>query len=155
MPTKIQINSLKALERLIGGDTELEVELRKNVAVELIKKRIDFKAKEMEQLICSYTDATIRRTIKEVTQTFEKRLEAPIILPQGDTFRHTTMLQEEVQKACYHAFHEALEKMIPEVVAGIVDHYTKNKYAAVMYAFKHKIDHALKEALDGLSKQAT
>jgi hypothetical protein len=31
-PVKIQINSLEALERLIGGDSELEIEVRQSVA---------------------------------------------------------------------------------------------------------------------------
>lgn len=36
--TKIQINSLQALERLIGGDTELELEMRKSIANEFAGK---------------------------------------------------------------------------------------------------------------------
>ena len=38
MATKIQINSLQALERLIGGDTELEMEVRNSVAQNFSKK---------------------------------------------------------------------------------------------------------------------
>ena len=38
MSTKIQINSLEALERLIGGDTELEIEVRNSIVQEFAKK---------------------------------------------------------------------------------------------------------------------
>lgn len=38
--TKIQINSLEALERLIGGDSELEFEIRNNVAQDFAKKHL-------------------------------------------------------------------------------------------------------------------
>lgn len=37
---KIQINSLEALERLIGGDNELEIEIRNSVVEEFSKKHL-------------------------------------------------------------------------------------------------------------------
>jgi hypothetical protein len=37
-PVKLQINSLEALERLIGNDTDLELQLRQQVAAEFAKK---------------------------------------------------------------------------------------------------------------------
>ena len=37
---KIQINSLDALERLIGGDTEIEIEVRQSVAENFAKKHL-------------------------------------------------------------------------------------------------------------------
>lgn len=38
--TKIQINSLEALERLIGNDTELEIEVRNSVIQNFTKKHL-------------------------------------------------------------------------------------------------------------------
>ena len=35
---KIQINSLEALERLIGGDTQVEIEIRNSIVQEFTKK---------------------------------------------------------------------------------------------------------------------
>ena len=40
MSTKIQINSLEALERLIGGDSELEIEVRNNVVQDFANKHL-------------------------------------------------------------------------------------------------------------------
>ena len=37
---KVQINSLAALERLIGGDTEVEIEIRNNIVQEFTKKHL-------------------------------------------------------------------------------------------------------------------
>jgi predicted DNA-binding protein len=37
---KIQLNSLEALERLIGGDSELEIEVRNNVVQDFAKKHL-------------------------------------------------------------------------------------------------------------------
>ena len=38
MGIKIQINSLEALERLIGGDNELEISIRDNIVQEFTNK---------------------------------------------------------------------------------------------------------------------
>ncbi len=40
MSIKLQINSKAALERLIGGDTELEMEIRNNIVQEFTSKRL-------------------------------------------------------------------------------------------------------------------
>ena len=40
MSTKIQINSLEALERLIGGDTDVEIEIRNSIVQEFAKKHL-------------------------------------------------------------------------------------------------------------------
>ena len=40
MSTKIQINSLEALERLIGNDTELEIEIRNSVIQKFANKHL-------------------------------------------------------------------------------------------------------------------
>lgn len=44
----LQINSLEALERLIGGDTEIEMELRQGVAAAFSKKHLAEIAKSPE-----------------------------------------------------------------------------------------------------------
>ncbi len=46
MAIKIQINSLAALERLIGGDSEIEMEIRDNIVNEFTKKHLRMLAKE-------------------------------------------------------------------------------------------------------------
>lgn len=52
MSVKIQINSLEALERLIGGDSDLEVQLRQNVAEKFSVKYI--KALAHDKLTASF-----------------------------------------------------------------------------------------------------
>jgi hypothetical protein len=65
MSTKIQINSLEALERLIGNDTQLETEIRNNVVQ-------DFAAKHLKAVANSpaVTNAisTMSAALKEQTQ---------------------------------------------------------------------------------------
>lgn len=40
MSIKIQINSVEALERLIGGDTDVEIEIRNSIVQEFTKKHL-------------------------------------------------------------------------------------------------------------------
>lgn len=45
MSTKIQINSLEALERLIGNDNELEIQIRQSVVQDFTRKHLKSLAK--------------------------------------------------------------------------------------------------------------
>lgn len=63
MSTKIQINSLEALERLIGGDTELEIEIRNSVVQNFADKHLKSVAntknfKDLETAIQNYIKDT-------------------------------------------------------------------------------------------------
>jgi len=40
MSIKIQLNSIEALERLIGGDNKIELEIRNNIVQEFTKRRL-------------------------------------------------------------------------------------------------------------------
>ena len=46
-PLKLQINSVEALERLIGGDAEVEFEIRNSVVQEFTKKHLKALAEQM------------------------------------------------------------------------------------------------------------
>lgn len=61
MSTKIQINSLAALERLIGGDTELEMEIRRSVVEAFAKKHLKAVARALpiEAEMRKLTDSAI------------------------------------------------------------------------------------------------
>jgi hypothetical protein len=69
MSTKIQINSLEALERLIGGDTELEIELRNTVVQEFSKKHLKCIARdkmlEYGPKVKEYVQAEIAKVVKQ------------------------------------------------------------------------------------------
>lgn len=64
MSTKIQINSLEALERLIGGDTNVEIEIRNSIVQEFAKKHL--KAMVSHPLIV----AAVQNAMDEVRQEF-------------------------------------------------------------------------------------
>lgn len=66
MGTKIQINSLDALERLIGGDSEFEIEIRNSVVQEFAKKHL----KSVAQSFIYKVDEDLRQSIRnEILKT--------------------------------------------------------------------------------------
>ena len=64
MSTKIQINSIDALERLIGGDTDVEIEIRNSIVQEFAKKHL--KAMVSHPLIA----AAVQNAMAEVRREF-------------------------------------------------------------------------------------
>jgi hypothetical protein len=65
MSVKIQISSLDALERLIGGDTELEIELRNSVVQNFAHKHL--KALVNPNLMAPYVNEVADNIRKEFT----------------------------------------------------------------------------------------
>lgn len=72
MSTKIQINSLEALERLIGNDNELEIQVRNNIVQEFAKKHLKAIANETT---FQNEITTFKRKLQE---EFDKKLEESI-----------------------------------------------------------------------------
>lgn len=122
MGTKIQINSLAALERLIGGDTELEIELRKSVAMELVKKHIVAKL----DLSSAPIRSLIRDQIDQAVKNFESYLKRPAIReiagvtdPEVPMFRNTTILAEEAKRLYGEILREEALKRMPEIMKEV------------------------------------
>lgn len=61
-PVKIQINSLEALERLIGGDSELEIEIRNSVVQKFTTKHLKALANSMQVKV---SENSIKKYIEE------------------------------------------------------------------------------------------
>jgi hypothetical protein len=78
---KIQINSMKALERLIGGDTELEMEIRKSVALAFSKKYLhDIVATpamlKITNEVCEYVRIKMAEELGPVKTGYTNRIES-------------------------------------------------------------------------------
>jgi hypothetical protein len=85
---KIQINSLEALERLIGGDTELEIDLRRTIVQEFTNKHL--KALSKEIINECYKDLT-----RLVEREFAKHFE---IEKYSGNFKLDKKYKERIQK---------------------------------------------------------
>jgi hypothetical protein len=78
MSVKLQINSLEALERLLGGDSELEIEMRKSIAYDFTNKHlkslandpfVQSKMDEARRELRNVVDENVRKQIGEVKRT--------------------------------------------------------------------------------------
>lgn len=79
MSTKIQINSLAALERLIGGDTELEIDLRRSVVEAFAKKHLKAVAMALpiEAEMKKLTDLAIMEAREVMSRVIEEHTGDP------------------------------------------------------------------------------
>lgn len=126
MGIKIQIASLEALERLIGGDSQLEIEIRESVVQNFAKKHLKGVAeatnfKQIQNAVENYMSDTYldiqrypaKSTFKpEVINDLKGKL-----LVQGQSFLNTKV--EEVLKAL--GSKERLEQTVNIAVDRIVN----------------------------------
>lgn len=91
MSTKIQINTLAALERLIGGDNELEIEIRNSIVQEFAKKHLkavansDQVSKTLDQIKKHIQDKVsfqLSAQIASFTKNFDGSLSSIQIRPE-------------------------------------------------------------------------
>lgn len=102
---KIQLNSLEALERLIGGDSEVEIEIRNSIVQEFTKKHL--KALVNEILAKEVIQEAARQAKNQLREEFFKR--------EGNIYTKY-FLTEEVKKDLYHNFRMELYKEIIEEI---------------------------------------
>lgn len=124
---KIQINSLEALERLIGGDTEVEIDIRNSVVQEFTKKHLKAIADDdLVKLAQKATETHIRQsffTLKNKTwgygqeYVFNKEMEEKIL---GDLkYQVENHIRELVFKTVET---EKVDKIIKDKLAWAVKH---------------------------------
>jgi uncharacterized protein (UPF0147 family) len=120
MSTKIQINSLAALERLIGGDTEVEIEIRKSVALEMVNKHVTAKLLEKNEIFMALVQDRIDRAVLEFSTYLEKPLLEQIGNdPNGPMFRNTTMLAKEARRLYGELLRKKAEEAMPEILKQV------------------------------------
>jgi len=153
MGTKIQLNSLSALERLIGGDTELEVEIRNSVVQEFAKKHLKCIA---DNEIAS-VEGNIRRSIREQIDSLYGK-------EKYGRFGYYYELSEDQNKAIRERVDECVNEAIKERLSELnltelidrsarsyifnaVDKYVKEESIrdAIRAGVKEKISSIMKE----------
>jgi hypothetical protein len=133
MSVKIQINSLEALERLIGGDTQLEIDIRQSIVQEFSKKYL--KNVATEEVVRNAKHATQ----KDVEDTFFD------IVRNG--YRNDLVLKPEIREKLMgdlrSSVNTALRQLIEEVIEEV----------KVKEKIKEKLELAAKWVIDDLSKE--
>jgi len=110
MGTKIQINSLEALNRLIGGDTEAEIEIRNSVVQEFAKTKL--KPLLNSPLITS----TIKEIESAVIQEARKRFSEGVAIFKTSSYNYLydAQLLPEIKTLIQDCIKNSLEKSVAE-----------------------------------------
>lgn len=145
---KIQINSLQALERLIGGDTELEIEARNNIVQ-------DFSKKHLKPLLTSASQQIINDllsdTKKHIADTVGEELGFVTKTSGEGYYKKTIITLNDVQK-------EFLNRLVTEYVSKeLSDVYYKvveNRIAYYKTQIEQTVDHHMAKYTDKMVQDA-
>lgn len=127
MSTKIQINSLEALERLIGNDNELEIQVRESVIQ-------NFTAKHLKSIAKLDLVENIGKAVKEELQKefFE-------IVKDGWGRDVVKGFKESVLKELKEDMCREARKILGQVISEAIDEHKTNEFIAekLKYAAEH------------------
>lgn len=101
---KIQINSLEALERLIGGDTQVEIEIRNSIVQEFTKKYL-------KSLV---SETLANQVIKEAVKVARHEIEKEFFTLDTSTFYSKVALKKEIREKLIEIVKQDIYKEVYE-----------------------------------------
>ena len=130
----LQINSLAALERLLGGDNELTTSIRKSVAatfarehmIDLVRKEFAQKEAELKKAVADEVtktctqrtrDSTNWAPIYELTPAIKEKIRAEVSALVSSAVRDEVVRQSEALMTLMKEELEKLRARIPNLVA--------------------------------------
>ncbi len=152
---KIQINNLAALERLIGGDTELEIEIRNNIVQEFTKRHLKglVETETIKQAITDTKLMVVNYAKKEVAEQIGE-----IKRSYGST---TYNLQDDVVEAIKDQISKAMNRVVYDHIENLVKTYVGNlnikKYINQMIDFniKQTVEEGIRERFEAMLKKTS
>ena len=147
---KIQINSLDALERLIGGDSEVEIEIRNSIVQEFTKKYLKSVAeKVLESEVAVFTKG-IKATFQQQAQDAIGEMKNPGYYSQtfvpNETFKKA--ISEQVQYQVDRQISAAIDARFTEVAKNGIEQQIDYRIKRLMAdSFGRIIEEKLKEAM--------
>lgn len=153
----LQINSKQALERLIGGDSELEVTLRNNIVQEFAKTHLKKLVPALESST-AFTELKngvrkeVTKAIQQQTISFKEYYAGGGLYDVKLRPEIQEVIDREVKKAisgvirvaCDEALAKYTEEFITKVVAAQIDHNLK-------VIIGDKVKERLKDVMSGLA----
>lgn len=129
---KIQINSVAALERLIGGDSALELELRKSVVVE-------FSRRHLGEVVA---DAGVRKAIHDLGLVIQQSIANEIASYKLDWNNRATEIkfQPEIEAKVKKLAKDTFDKLLGEYLSAC--------FAETSATFKAKAEEYIVRAVD-------
>jgi hypothetical protein len=149
---KIQINNLEALERLIGGDTELEIEVRNSVVQDFAKKHLKCIAESPQIMVA--VDAAKRAAIEES----KKAIEANLGKFSNSGWNSSFSLNDKIKTEMKFSAERAVGLLVEEKIMDAVKYYIESnsgKYIEkrIEQGINAEIDRRVKEKLQELYKK--
>lgn len=157
MSTKIQINSLEALERLIGNDTELEIQVRNTIVQEFAKKHLKAIANETS----FQNEITVFK--QKLQNEFDKRMEESIASVKRYYYGgiEAVTLHPEIKSAIDRQVREKVDGQISEAVECNIKHWEQDAkidervQKRMDYYVTQHINQEVKKRLEELAKKLT
>ncbi len=133
MSTKIQINSLEALERLIGNDNELEMEIRNSIVQEFTKKHLKVIANE-----------NVNRHISDFNrgiQDYARDLLGKYVNDPQASWRRTYIINNEVEQTIKAVSRNEAAKLINAEILKLIEAETNNAVEKIKALIDERVDH--------------
>ena len=151
---KIKLTLTKpALERLIGGDSEMEIKLRSSTAKEIVNKHF----------VPMLTSEVLRKVEGQVYNAVEDKLEAKLgkVSDITNPYRYPTrkidfnnytkeLIKTQVDKLFKDKLYEVIDKKVEELSEKIEQHVLKVVTHKTMQTINRKVTEKLQEVLDKL-----
>lgn len=147
MPTKIQINSLQAIERLIGGDTETEIEIRRSIVLEFVKSHL-------WKLL---SEDSIKKQIEKISNQVSERVQAEVDLAAMRCMvAHTDFaptlnrhwkseISNFAQQSVQSLVRSAIDSAVKLAIADAMEDIQKQVNSAVAHNIKYQVETAVRE----------
>lgn len=153
MSTKIQINSLAALERLIGGDNALELEIRQSVVTEFVKKHlkglVDTRIVQLasNDLRANIDEAVNKQISKTIGEYQRSGYGAHKFIIHNDLKED---IKNHLKKALDDTINEAITEFIPGVEKQIEESFTRVLNYKIDQIVRDKVNDHLKKIKESL-----
>jgi len=142
MSVKIQINSVEALERLIGGNTEIEIELRQSVVENFMKKHINAIANsKVSAAVTKDVLAELIVPAKDYRSSESLTAKAKDLLHNTIDYQFKTILNEALDK---YLTDTGIDTLIKEKASYIAETLTN---ARIDERFDRQVDAEIKKRL--------
>jgi hypothetical protein len=143
----LQINSKEALERLIGGDTETEIDIRNSV----VQK---FAEKHLKPIVNSAPIMDVIRQIKDhaykhIQETCAKELATFKASAYGTTY--DIKLRPEVETAIRNKVRDSVDELVNKKVKSAIDEYCNDE--SLTRRINVMMDHNIKVLVNEKIKQ--
>lgn len=149
MSTKIQINSKEALERLIGNDSELEVELRNSIVQEFSKKYL--KSVVLEPKFQRFIIDTAENLNKALQTEIQSKIGEIVVDFYGKA--KLIRLNDATKAIMQEKADEHVSKLVSESIQSAINKYLGESHEHINTHIENRISYYVNEYINVLIKQ--